>query len=307
MRIITAVLALLAGLVPAAAADVYSTKDTPSVVSIDPVASNVAGIYVHGHAGLYTGTRDVSRRIDRESGDVLPGTPDNPETPDVDESAPGLDVPLFQSFIDDGGSHDLEGAVFGGSVSYLLKVPSSRFGLEVGVNLDWYNDNETRQGFDGVQSTATLGTPPASLSSGHVTFQRDFDIDLVAKGHVFLSDRMSVYAGGGLSIAFANASGASARDGDFSEAEVAQNSPYATRFDDDQTSLGYVLLAGFQFWATDRLVIGGEYNYKVHDFDFSGGSRGLNVDGDYYRSATDRLDVEDEVHSFKVRAGYKLN
>jgi opacity protein-like surface antigen len=310
MRTIIALMGIIyMGCAVANAADLGgSMKDRPAadLVPAGVAPLNVAGFYVSGHIGTFTGNRDISRRIDHERGTITPGIVDDPETPEIDETVAAIDVPVHQSFIDLGGSdEDLNGMVFGGGLSYLAKIPDRRFALEIAFNADIYTENETRGAFGPTGSTFTMiggqpvEDPTASerfTSTGEFKFSRDFDLDLLLKGHVFVTDRMSIFGGGGLSWAFASLKAESRNvDGN-----------YSVTTDDDGSAFGFVLAAGFQYWMTDTFVLGGEYNYKRHDFDFEGSSRAEDEGGEAYRAALDRFKVEDELHTFKVKAAQRF-
>lgn len=233
-------------------------------------------------------------------------------------------IPLVGDKFFFGDSGDFDAMVFGAEVSYLYQVPRTRFGVEFGLGITGYNDSETVHAYAGENGVFTGGTALADFSagpgfdctlintcagdasipqSGLVAFERDFDIDLVARAHYFATDRLAFNIGGGPSWARGNIKSVSLDDTGF---VTGLNSS----IDENTWSLGYVLTVGGTYWVTDNITIGAAYDYKRHDFDASGSASdsanlgsGVSLNG----RASERVDVEDEVHTFKARIGIKLN
>lgn len=306
-----------------------SAKDTPSEV-VSYKAPTRSGIYITGTLGIANGDRDIDQDISTQKNKLL--TPDGFEddgvTPkfkpalvgDLDEAGNIAGDLVYSDHLSLPFSDDFDDTVFGGELSYLWQLPNKRFGIEFGVGGTFYTDNETNVSFEGERGTITAlgdGSPAnryddvGELNSlvahtGTTSFSRDYDIDVVAKAHLFVNDQLSVYAGGGLSWAQASlkTSHTTAYNVGGTTAGVFDNA-----FKQDDSSLGYVLVAGAQYWATDRIVLGFEYNYKQHDFDFDGSSStDAAVKSNAYRyGVSDEISVDDVEHLFKLKASLKLN
>jgi opacity protein-like surface antigen len=298
------VLAIFAS-VPALAADIGSTKDDPIFGETRSSLVSRSGFYINGSLGIAQGDRDIAGGITGERFDADVVAPAKVGDPITYKEGASL-VNHAMSF---GGADEIDGTVFGGGASYLLHIPGSRVGIELGLDGSFYSDNETTLGFTG-KPTDRPGTPGSAPSqdttTGSVNFQRDFDIDLVAKGHLFVTDRWSVYAGGGLSWARASA------DGGHSNTNAVRvagelDPIYVNNYDENDSSFGYVLVAGTQIWLTDRITIGAEYSFKKHDFSFDASSSKLDLPADAIRHSSDSVDVEDELHTIKAKIGFRLN
>jgi opacity protein-like surface antigen len=278
-----------------------STRDLPLPKIESPSHANHSGFYVNGALGYHWTDRDVSGGIfgqkmyDDESGEEGEVLPQLPGT--------------FHK-LDFGGTDQLEDFVYVVGASYLFHMPGKRLGFEVGIDGTLYNDNESAISFSGFPQDFTPDGIAENVSGdehvGAAKFERNFDLDLLFKGHYFLTSNWSAYAGGGLSWARASAQGGHANlDGE-----------YANAYDDDDDSFGYALVAGTQVWVTDRFYIGAEYGYKKHDFDFGSSSSKTeaNLPGSFEgpgsgpgsRVSSDRLSVEDETHTIKAKVGFKL-
>jgi opacity protein-like surface antigen len=313
----TAIAALAVGILSSAAhsADLGGgAKDGSSPGIFDaPRNSARGGFYIKGDLGIANGDRSVSRNISGEAGEV------NEDDHGPDRENNTADDTLTDAFyydpeaigalnsINDSGSFD--STVFGGEVSYLWHRPASRVGLEVAVGATFYNDSKTSHGFDDVIAgkfreidDGVLGAPEDFdvAIAGYTDVERDLDIDLILRGHYFLAHNLSVYAGGGLSLAKATISGGAG-------AEV-NGDPVEHSFKDSVWAPGYVLNAGAQFWLTEQITIGVDYTYKVHEFDTTKSSLFEENPGDEgdYLSVKDKASVEDEVHAIKARLGVKL-
>jgi opacity protein-like surface antigen len=236
-----------------------------------------------------------------------------------------LTIPLIGDKLNFGDNADIDSFVFGGEASYLYQIPNSRFGFEIGIGVTAYSDADSTHGYVGangkfVSSTALadadfgggpictgLGTCAGDTSpfsqSGIIKFDRDLDIDLVGRFYYFATPNLALNVGGGLSWARANITAANVDDTGFV-------SGLDTKIDKDVSSLGYVLTAGATYWATDRITIGVAYDYKHHTFDAKGSATdsldlggGVSLEG----HASDRIEIEDDVHTIKARIGIKLN
>jgi opacity protein-like surface antigen len=307
---------------PALSADIGGgSKDAPVY---DGPALNRSGFYVTGTVGYAKGERDGYGSIatDKHGTVVLDeeGNPTELDTVGEDGPLAGLATGefIFSDLLEGRKSDDFDSTIFGGDVSYLIHLPDRRFGVELGVGATFYADNQMKAAFGGfpVATGKGDGCPACAYPDvgeeqnhgqlGSVSFERDFDIDLTAKGHYFVLENLSLYAGGGLSIAQGSASAEHASN--YSVAGQAEG-VFDNSFKKNDTSIGYVLLAGAQYWATDRIVVGVEYSYKKHEFDIGDSSTtDAAVFGDAYRyGVTDKLEIDDEIHAVKARVGIKLN
>jgi opacity protein-like surface antigen len=294
---------------PALAADLgKSSKDSPASVLDAPVSvagGDHSGFYIKGDLGIASGDRDVSRKITGEAGKTEYVDHDDDEL--TDEIL--ANVPSFVGALDSLNSSDsFEGFVFGGEISYLFVLPNRRFGIEPVVGVTFYGDAKTTHAFDGIVDGKAHEVDPEGSDpdgpdfpisanlAGFTTVDRDYDIDLILRGHLFVANNLSVYAGGGVSLARASISGY-ATDGDVEHS-----------FKDSDWAPGLVLNAGLQYWATDRIVVGIDYTYKAHEFSANKSSTfGDGEECDPYLSVNDKASVDDEVHAIKARIGLKLN
>lgn len=320
---LASLLALSASL-PALSADLSKTAGDPTSASYEAPLSSRSGFYVTGALGIAAGDRDGYGAIatDKHGTVVLDaeGQPTDEDTVDDGKPLAGLATGdfIFSDLLEGRKSDRFEALVYGGEISYLLHLPNRRFGVEFGLGATVYGDNELKAAFGGNSVVTAKGDVPLANAYpdvgeeqrhgqlGTVSFQRDYDIDLVAKGHYFVADNISLYAGGGLSWAQGSASASHASN--YSVAGQAEG-VFDHSFKKDDSALGYVLLAGAQMWATDQITIGVEYSYKHHEFDVeSGKSTDAAVFGDAYRyGVSDKIEVEDDVHAVKARIGIKLN
>jgi opacity protein-like surface antigen len=279
-----------------------------------------SGLYITGSLGIANGNRDISRDITKEVGRFKSDKcgadrkcKDDSKT-DVDETADNTeeDVRYETPFITDlftfKDGDDFRTVAGGAEISYMFQPVGTRFALELGVGVNFYGNNETTHNFtNGVPQIVggeniccglDVGDNAFNKANGTLSVERDYDIDLVMRGHYFVTDRLAFNAGIGASIAAAKIKGSHTTDAPNADA-------YATAFDDTDHSIGYVLTAGALYWVTDNITFGVQYDYKRHDF---------NVDTDrttdtdpIYRRVTDHVGVEDEVHTVKARLGIKLN
>lgn len=335
MRIFIATMAVLAaGFLPASAADTYSRQQSVKDSAVDVITvvdANRSGIYITGELGYASidrsVRRDISRQIDLRA-DVTGEDPQDIADAQADLDAAGianrldgnnLFIPLIADRLGLSGGDEPSAATFGGEVSYLWHT--GRLGFEIGIAGTFYGDNDTKLAHNGAVGSYTGGTlfshPDICNTtcagdashfpqSGGLSFERDFDIDLPLKVHGFVNDRLSVFVGAGPSFAFATLKGHSSDD----TLSAMGRSDLSTSHDEDVTSFGYVLTAGFQYWATDRITIGGAYTYKAHDFDSKESGSGLENLGpgvDLVGQSRDSIEIEDEIHTFKARIGFKLN
>ncbi len=307
------------------AADVLgkgSTKDAD--IYGTPKTDTHSGFYIKGDLGIAQGDRNIAggvsgaryNPLDKDGKPVtnLPTTDKGPYT------YGDLDVAHFLPFGKDG---DFDSTVFGGEVSYLFALPGQRFGIELGLGGTVYNGGDTTVEFDGRPhdfladgspknhgQCAVKGfsgcDPNSSIDtvSGSAKFERDFDIDLVAKAHLFIDPRFSVYAGGGVSWARASLKGG------HDNTNPAPEGHYDNAYDENESSFGYVIVAGAQYWVTDRITVGLDYSYKAHEFDFTSSSSTVgSASGDVgvLRTTSDNVSVDDDVHTVKAKIGFKLN
>ncbi len=307
---------------PAMASDIFgkggSVKDTPGETYS---AVSRSGVYITGALGFAGGDRDINSTINGQKnylGTPCEGEEDGCENGFRKEYELGdgqvAGPVIFTDRLVNAFSDDVDALVFGGELSYMFHLPSQRFAVEFGLGGTFYGDNETKRSTGGTPTVTSLGDefpsnrypdvgePNVYNQTGQLSFERDFDIDLVAKGHVFVRDNLSLYAGAGFSWARASLKGSHVSDYGFAEGA------FSNGFKEDDASLGYVLLAGVQWWATDRITVGLEYSYKEHEFDFSaGGAMDAEVGRGAYRySVSDKVDVEDKLHAVKGRVGVKF-
>lgn len=333
----TSLIALTVALMaaPAMAADLKSSPqrrvadDLPTPpISQGPI-NNHSGFYVSGSLGVAEIDRSVDRSVNRERG-VDQTIPANATQAQIDATvqqlkAAGVDVrgelvpggnivlPVERDHLGLSDNGDLSSTVFGAEAGYLYAP--SRIGFSLGVAATFYGDADSggsHSGELGSQSGGTVSCPKGACvgtpslmgaQSGAYEVDRDFDIDLIARAHFFVTDRLSINAGGGLSLARASISGASGAD-----IPTAING-YGAEFDEDDTSIGYVLTFGADYWLNERVTIGATYEYKRHDFSAGGSSSAssLPANGAFaYEQSSDHVSVEDETHTIKAKIGFKL-
>jgi len=290
-----------------------SIKDTAFVEQIP--TSTHSGLYIRGDLGLAWGDRDASASIAGQKNNLkaLTGSEVTGGKPAAGLIDDGL---VFRDLLSGRMGDDIDATVFGGEIGYLWQFRSNpQFGLELALGATFYDDDGTETDFGGKPTVTDKGTnfpsnaypnvgkPNIYGQMGHVSFERDFDIDLIPRVHFFPTNNVSIYAGVGLSWARSSLDG-----------EHASNYSYAkgvfdNAIDDEDTSLGYVLNVGGTWWATDRLTFGLDYTFKKHEFDFDAGrSTDAAVGGSAYRYNVDSsVDIDDEVHAVKARIGYKIN
>lgn len=273
---------------------------------------NPSGLYLNGHLG--------SGWIDRsKDGSVHGQKTREVENPDDAEGAPEtITESIFTDllkFSDD--EDDINPLMYGGGLSYLYKIPHSRFGLELGVEGTFYGDNRSDVSFDAapvvtqslddfVYGYPDVGDDQGYSQAGIFSFERNHDIDLLLKGHYFVKPNLSLFFGGGPSWASATGSGSHASNyhpvlGD-AAAGVLDNS-----FKKDSDALGFAVVGGANWWIDDNVALGVGAYYKRHDFDFSDGSTATAEIGDTYTyNAKDILDVEDEIWGARAELKIKL-
>lgn len=314
-KIFTTAASVLALVGTANASDLRgSIKDSGAYVE-QVSTSTRSGFYIRGDLGLTTGDRDASASIAGQKNN-LDALDDGPEVKNGEPVA-GLidDGMVFRDLLAGRLSDDIDAGVFGGEVGYLWQFPNNRkWGLELALGATIYGDNETATAFGGDPIITGKGPDfPANIypnvgeaniysQVGSVSFERDFDIDLIPRLHFFPANNLSIYAGVGLSWARGSLDGKHASD--YLVAGAFDNS-----INDDDTSLGYVLNLGGTWWATDRLTFGLDYTYKKHEFDFDAGrsSDGAVRNSAYRYSVNSNVDIDDEVHAIKARIGYKID
>lgn len=294
-----------------------SLKDT--VADYTPSSINRSGFYINGAIGWATTDRNIRGRIAGEKYEAIEVLPEGDEAVRAMADEIAAD-PVFTEgnlLVDHimgfGGSENVDSFVFGGGVSYLFHMPSTRFAVELGLDVTGYANNETKLSFTGI-STDYPGTddekPSEDTTSGSVKFRRDFDIDLVLKGHFFLTDRWSIYGGGGLSYARASIKGGHSNTNEYTQGDDL-DPIYVNSYDDKEGSFGYVLAAGTKIWINDKISLDLDYNYKNHKFDFGGSSSaydaGANNGYGAIRNSHDKGETEDDTHTVKAKIGWKLN
>lgn len=312
LKIILASLALFAGITSASAADLRgSTKDTFGSTTSDVVvaSTNKSGLYINGSLGFSSGDRSIDGTASGEKIYLDNEFDDNGDPILVEDLTDNRNVDHIFKF---GGDDKISGMVFGGGVSYLWQPAGTRFGIELDADTSFYTDNETSLKYGGF-ATDHPGQGNESTSSdplsGSLKFQRDFDIDLVAKAHIFVRDDLSFYAGAGVSFANATLKGShSTHDNSPADNQIS-DTIYKNSYDETDASVGLVLAAGAKWWINERVTLGLDYNYKRHDFDFETKSVADDKDclEDLRRYSADKIGVEDDLHTVKVKLGYRLN
>lgn len=262
----------------------------------------VSGVYVSGFIGYANIDRSATGSIEGSKSDEL-GT-------------------IFTDLLGPASaSEDLEDTIYGGGLSYLHKFSGTDLGVEVGVDGTFYTDSNSEAEFGGfpvVTSVSAFGEgiyPDVGEEQnygqlGSASFGRDYDVDLVLKGHYFLKPNFSVFLGAGPSWSVATASGEHASNyhtlnGAVSGATgVLDNS-----FKKQVSALGYVATAGFNWWFQDNVVFGVDGYFKQHDFDFGDSSNSAaEIGGNPYTfGVSDHLSVKDEIWGAKATLKIKLN
>lgn len=336
---------------PAFSADVYTDDvivTSPNYERVhEAYRANRSGFYVGGSIGIANGERTVERQINRQidlnvddpAFAALVDTDNDGTITDAEREAASAAlsqdniphtindnsavIPLIADQLKFGRESDFDSMVFGGEVSYLYHVPGAPVGFEIGLGTTFYNDSKTSLGhtdqagqYQGGTALADAdfgggpicggvcaGDPSPFPQTGITSIERNYDIDLTLKGHWFLTPRFAVNVFGGPSWAQATLSGVN-DSGD---------ERFNTAFEKDKTSLGFVVGAGVDFWATEQIRIGGSYDFKRHDWGntasnsateaLDGPDLGVSLGG----STSDRVKAEDDVHTFKVKASIKLN
>jgi opacity protein-like surface antigen len=235
-----------------------------------------------------------------------------------------LNIPLIADRLGIGNDSDFDATAFGAELSYLWQLPGRRLGLELGVGATFYQNSETGIAYTGQNGAFVGGTAAADAAvggvplctgigtcagdpsipqSGFAKVERNFDIDLIGRLHYFVTRDLSLSGGGGISFARADISGGTFDDtGAFGGLN--------TRFSGDESSIGYVLNAGVNWWVADYIRLSAEYSFKHHEFS-GGGSAADNLNlapgVDLNGSANTKVDVEDDIHAIKGRIGIILN
>jgi opacity protein-like surface antigen len=269
-----------------------------------------SGLYITGSLGIANGNRDISRAITKEKGHFdLDNCGDDAACGDGDATTDDVvrtETPQIADLLTLRDGDDFRTVAGGAEISYMFQPVGTRFALELGVGVNFYGNNETKHNFADETPQITccgslVGRDARNSADGTLSVERDYDIDLVMRGHYFVTDRLAFNAGIGASIAAAKISGSHTADG-FRHAD-----DYATAFDDTDHSIGYVLTAGALYWVTDNITFGVQYDYKRHDFNVDTARTTDNDVSQTYRTVTDHVGVEDEVHTVKARLGIKLN
>jgi opacity protein-like surface antigen len=328
------------------ATDIFDKRNDAFADPAPVQGTAVGGFYIRGDLGIAQGDRTTERTITRDLNGELtvdplvwgPTAPDDVADALNDANVPfsrdgnNFLIPLIADQLGYGDDQSWDSMVFGGELAYLYAIPNSRFGVEIAAGATFYDEDDSTTSTGhmnaagrylggtaasdfvaGASTCADFGTcagdPSHFTQSGFASVHRDYDIDLLLRGHLFAAPNLSIYVGAGPSWARANIAGVNAPD--IGQIPAPIDGFYPTAFNDTESSLGYVLNAGLLFWATDRITIGVDYTYKNHDFDTSASNSGsfnaipdvLSLSG----GANDRVSVEDEVHAIKARLGFKLN
>jgi len=252
-----------------------------------------------------------------------------------------LTLPLIGDVLGINDSDSFNSAVFGGGLSYLWHRPDNAIGFSVGINIDGYGDNETVTGHANETGVFTGGTALADFNfggganctllatcagqpavlfgvpltqSGALAFERDFDIDLPIKLHWFATNRLAFNIGAGPSWARGSLKSSNGPTDPISGAINGVLPGFSggltTNINDEDTSLGYVLTGGLQYWATDRLVLGVQGDWKQHTFEFDAASSNTATLGgpiSLTSRSREHIEVEDSTFSVKGTVSYKLN
>jgi len=324
----------------ALAADVLDREYDEKYAAPQGTTVDHSGFYIGGTIGMAYGDRTIRQDIRTQKdclyeGDV-DGAPEEDNTPDgvsCDDDAdlfafasegdafpPILGPQVYNDLLRLTNSDDWNALTFGGEISYLYHIPSSRFGFEPVLSAVFYADNETTYDIDGsgiIQPGGNVfggiygdvGDENSQFThSGTAAFEREHDIDLILRGHYFVNQDFSIYAQGGASWAKAKFSTAHTTGYDVGgKAEGV----FDGAINQDDTSLGYVIGGGFQYWIAPRVTFGVDYTYKHHEFDFDGGN---STDSAYkngtqlYRyGVSDDISVDEDIHAIKAKLSIKLN
>lgn len=273
-----AVLALFVSGAGAADLDERTNRLDPAPDLATP-SFNPTGFYVNGELGWAWLGRDFDREFDLNvNGTSIP-----------------LDGPDFTNHISD--SQDVEAFFGGGGISYLRTF--NNFGVEIGVNADFYGDNLSVH--DSVDIDEVDDEGDGFTAGRTFSFERDHDIDLLVMGHYFFNERMSVRLGAGPSWASASANmGYEAEgfvDGESFGSAFAQSKP-------EDNALGIVARADLNYWPQDDVRVTLGYVFKRHEFEFEnngGGNLGPNS-----AVVTDTATVEDDIHAIKASLGLRF-
>lgn len=322
----------------------------PIAKFVDEGSQHRTGFYVTGTLGYADIQRDSSHNVTREMGGTgtIPTDASQEELDEYIKSldaagvawrgdaVPGgtVSIPgIIDSFTNRGSDDNLSGLIYGGEISYLWQAPNTRWGVEVGIAADFYNKGKSSSSFESATPTITggyyaqpepigdlggtwcnedgtgycKGAPAGTTINGSMSVDRKLDIDLPIKLHWFLNDRLSIYGGAGPSFAIANLQGSTSTN---APGWMGIGSDYDHSFKDTDTSIGYMLAAGFSWWIANNVRLGAEYNFKQHKFDADGGKStvGLPDDGvSQYRNVNQHLESEDDVHAIKAKLSIKLN
>lgn len=290
---------------------------------------NNSGIYINGHLGFtridrsgtgsITGSKNellVTDGVDDDGNPIfVTATDENLE--DGDPLFVGDNI--FTDFLTGSSEDELDKFVYGGGLSYLYH--RGRFGLEIGLEGSFYSNNETKRDFVGAPTITNLNTFGEGIYGdvgddqlygqlGSVSFERNYDIDLILKGHYFPRPDISLFVGAGPSWANASAKGSHVSNyHEINSAVAGAVGVLDNSFDQDDNSLGFALVAGINWWADENVVVGAEAFYKRHEFDFGSSSTSNDTIGGsaYQFKVSDELEVEDEQWGIKARAAVKLN
>lgn len=325
----------------AIAADLGSTKDDP-IFGSAKVSSTKSGFYISGSLGVAEIDRSVSRSVERNinldvnttgaTAEEIADAQDELAEFGIPSAVNGntLSIPLIGDRLGLKDSDELSATVFGGELSYLYH-PGGRFGFSLGLGGTVYNDAESSHAYAGQAGKFVGGTAASDFSvptspttnftcadvatcagdpspfpqSGFVTVDRDYDIDLIARVHFFATDRLALNIGAGASLARAKVSG-----GNFSGGTGVVADAFDTSYSKDDTTVGLVLAAGVDYYLTDRITVGLDYNYKRHTFEIdssSGATLPLGTEAALSGGSKVSDEIEDESHTIKAKIGFKLN
>jgi opacity protein-like surface antigen len=337
-----AAIAIMATIVtPARAADVYggeSYKDGPGPEYRQP---GHGGFYISGTLGYAWTDREYSRTIDREVGVDVKLPTKNVTQEDIDHVAdeltkagvahrgnlvPGgnLIIPLLGDILKFGTDDDANGFTYGAGVQYLFHN-GGRYGVSIGADVEGYGNGESKykhtdlagkisggnllgdHGGCGGPGTGCAGEDSPFSQSGTASVDRQFDIDLVLMGHIFITDRLAVHAGGGISFARAEVCGTN-KSGSTNPMLI---KAFDTGFCDDDFAIGGVIKGGLQYWLAENVTIGFDATAKWHGFEASGDSyNSVNLDraGDIklYGQSSDTVEADDVVVGAKGRLSVKF-
>lgn len=235
--------------------------------------------------------------------------------------SPVLGPLIYKDLLGLSNSDSWDAITYGGEVSYLYQIPTSKFGLEPVLGAVFYGDNETVYDIDGsgiIQDVNAFGAGVGYgavddlnnhvVHSGESSFERKRDIDLIMRGHYFVNPDLSIYAQGGASWAKAKFSTSHATG--YNEGSTAEG-VFDNAFSQSDTSLGYVIGGGLQYWVAPNVTFGVDYTYKHHEFEFgSGNSTDAQYSGGgqlYRYGVSDDISVDEDIHAVKAKLSIKLN